>query len=64
MNMPTMTLPELETSTAFLDELALMETRLDLMEKEEIETFTACSSSCQICQCVECAKIPGGDVAA
>lgn len=60
--MSTMTIPEIEPSTAFLDELAIMETRLDLMEQEEIETFAACALTCKICQCTECAKIPGGDV--
>ncbi|ACF11961.1 hypothetical protein Cpar_1563 [Chlorobaculum parvum NCIB 8327] len=60
--MPTATLPQIEPKTTFLEKLAEMESQLDLMEKEEVETFAACSLSCKICQCMECAKIPGGDV--
>lgn len=56
------TSPAISTETSYLDELLEMESTLDLMEKEEIDTFAACSLTCKICQCVECAKIPGGDV--
>lgn len=61
-NMQENSFPAISTETTFLDELLEMESTLDLMEIEEIETFAACSLSCKICQCMECAKIPGGDV--
>ncbi len=56
------TSPTISIETPYLDELLEMELTLDLMETEEIDTFAACSLSCKICQCMECAKIPGGDV--
>ena len=56
------TSPAISIETSYLDELLEMESTLDLMETEEIDTFAACSLSCKICQCMECAKIPGGDV--
>lgn len=56
------TSPTISIETSYLDELLEMESTLDLMETEEIDTFAACSLSCKICQCMECAKIPGGDV--
>ena len=62
LNMQENSFPAISTETTFLDELLDMESTLDLMEIEEIETFAACSLSCKICQCMECAKIPGGDV--
>jgi hypothetical protein len=48
--------------TDYLDQLCEIETRMDDMEREEVVTYTACALTCKICQCVECAKIPGGDV--
>ncbi len=56
------TVPAISPETVYLEELLEKESMLDFMETEEIDTFAACSLSCKICQCMECAKIPGGDV--
>lgn len=52
----------LAENTKRLKHLDQIEKNIGLMEKDEIITQMACSATCKICQCVECAKIPGGDV--
>lgn len=60
--MPEMKKKFLEEKTSYLERLNHIEQEIDKMEKEEIATRAACSLTCKICQCSECAKIPGGDV--
>jgi len=52
----------LEEKTHYLKKLERIEQEIDRMEKGEITARAACSLTCKICQCLECAKIPGGDV--
>ena len=43
--------------TDYLDDLKDLERKIGDLENEEVVTRYACSSSCKICQCLECAKV-------
>lgn len=54
----------LQDKSQYLKRLERIEQEIDTMDKKEDEDKAkpTCSFTCKICQCLECAKIPGGDI--